>query len=158
MLLRVAVGEGSRGMASLWCFPAPTCAHILPRRSWCCGGKEGRNSFRFLASPGFSTGVGFGCPQVGRVLPPHCPCSTSSTGEGSAGVTAVVVPSVPTASTWPAAAICGTEGKLDASHHFLLPSWLQCCCPRCPFHQEEQLGLRFLVTLGTAAGVVPAQS
>lgn len=34
-------GIGLRGMASLWHFPAPGCARILPRWSWCGGGKEG---------------------------------------------------------------------------------------------------------------------
>lgn len=47
---------------------------------------EGRNSFWFSASAGFSTGVCFGCPQAGRVSPPPCLCPTSSTGEDSVGV------------------------------------------------------------------------
>lgn len=54
-------------MASLWHFPAPGCAHIPPRRSWCCGEKE------------FLLVLSLCWVQYCRVSPPPCLCPTSST-------------------------------------------------------------------------------
>lgn len=124
-------GIGLRGMASLWHFPAPGCARILPRWSWCGGGKEG---IPFGSQPllGLVPECALGAHRQAGYH--HLPACAPHLPQDSVDVAAAVVLSVPTTSAQPAATICGTEGKLEASHHFLLPSWLQCCCSGCPFH------------------------